>query len=137
MSIAHELVYRWSKVIDPEVNMDVITLGLVYDLEVDEENMRVKFKFKPTVPNCPIGHKLALEVYYAVAQDETIKEIEMEVTDYVYADQINQLIREIETERRKKYVKKEGADENAGESKKSGKQSEGNLSGDGGRGKKE
>ena len=119
MSIAHELIYRWSKVIDPEVGMDIITLGLVYDLDVDEDNMRVSFKFKPTVPNCPIGHKLALEAYYAVAQDETIREIDMEVTDYVYADQINQLIREIEMERRKKYVKKEEGADDAGESEKS------------------
>ncbi len=125
MSIAHELIYRWSRVIDPEVNMDVISLGLVYDLDVDEENMRVSFKFKPTVPNCPIGHKLALEVYYAVAQDETIREIDMEVTDYVYADQINQLIREIEMERRKKYVKEKGKGEshvekNEGDASKEG-----------------
>ena len=119
MSIAHELVYRWSKVIDPEVGMDIITLGLVYDLDIDEDNMRVSFKFKPTVPNCPIGHKLALEAYYAVAQDETIREIDMEVTDYVYADQINQLIREIETERRKKYAKNEKGVANAGKSKES------------------
>ena len=131
MSIQHELIYRWSKVIDPEVNMDVITLGLVYDLEVDEENMRVKFKFKPTVPNCPIGHKLALEVYYAVAQDETIREIDMEVTDYVYADQINTLIREIEKERRKKYVKNggdknaEGSKEDSGEGKRGSEGNEG------------
>ncbi len=107
MSIAHELIYRWSKIIDPEVGMDIISLGLVYDLEVDEERMEVSFKFKPTVPNCPIGHKLALETYYAIAKDETIREIDMKVTDYVYSDQINQLIREIEIERRKKFLKKE------------------------------
>ena len=129
MSLGHELIYRWSRVIDPEVNMDVITLGLVYDLEVDEENMRVSFKFKPTVPNCPIGHKLALEVYYAVAQDETIKEIDMEVTDYVYAEQINQLINEIEMERRKKYVKN-GGHEDAEKSEEDSEQGKGELQGD-------
>ncbi len=115
MSIAHELVYRWSKVIDPEVGMDIITLGLVYDLDVDEENMRVSFKFKPTVPNCPIGHKLALETYRVVAEDETIKAIDMVVTDYVYADQINQLIGEIETERRKKIALGGSGDAKEGE----------------------
>ncbi len=129
MSLGHELIYRWSRVIDPEVNMDILTLGLVYDLDVDDENMSVSFKFKPTVPTCPIGHKLALEVYYAVAQDETIREIDMEVTDYVYAEQINQLIEEIEMERRKKYVK-DGGNEDVEKSEKSGGQGEGKLQGD-------
>ena len=105
MGLAHELIYKWSKVIDPEVNMDVITLRLIYDLEVDDKNMTVEFKFKPTVPTCPIGHQLALQVYYEVAKDETINEINMLVTDYVYADKINMLINEIENERREKIKK--------------------------------
>jgi len=102
MGIAHELILRWSKVIDPEVNIDVITLKLIYDLDVDDKNMIVNFKFKPTVPTCPIGHQLALQVYYEVAKDDSIKEINMEITEYIYADKINILIKEIEEERRKK-----------------------------------
>lgn len=43
-------------VIDPELGIDIVSLGLVYGIEVDEEDVRVAMT--TTSPQCPMGEAL-------------------------------------------------------------------------------
>ena len=44
--------------LDPELGLDVVELGLVYRLEVDE-NGQVQVDLTMTTPACPLGEELA------------------------------------------------------------------------------
>jgi metal-sulfur cluster biosynthetic enzyme len=52
-------------VIDPEIGLDLVTLGLVYEVEPIENAVRVTFTL--TTPGCPMADILTQAVVHAVA----------------------------------------------------------------------
>jgi metal-sulfur cluster biosynthetic enzyme len=56
--VAEEEVYEaLEEVIDPELGLDFVSLGLVYDVEL--ENSDVYITFTLTTPACPIGPQVS------------------------------------------------------------------------------
>ena len=50
------------RVEDPEIGMDVLNLGLVYGLDLDEEKEEVHVDLSLTSPGCPFGPELIREI---------------------------------------------------------------------------
>ncbi len=95
MSLRDKIIEKLKTVVDPEVMQNVWDLKLVYDLEVDEEKQSVSFKFRPTVPQCPIGFQLAFAIKKALREIEDLKDIDMTVTDFIMADQANEYLKSV------------------------------------------
>ncbi|MBL7160409.1 MAG: metal-sulfur cluster assembly factor [Candidatus Aenigmarchaeota archaeon] len=61
---------------DPELDIDVVTLGLIYEVKVEGEKAKIKMTF--TSPFCPYGQALVEEVKQkAVAAG--VKDAEVEI----------------------------------------------------------
>lgn len=50
----HIVVESLKKIKDPELNLDIWTLGLVYDIEIKNEHA-ISFEITYTSPLCPFG----------------------------------------------------------------------------------
>ena len=63
---------------DPELNIDIWTLELIYDVKVEEDKVDIKMTF--TSPMCPYGPQLLEEVKTKVSEINGVKEAKVEVT---------------------------------------------------------
>ena len=93
MSLKERIMDKLKTIEDPEVHTDVLSLKLVYNVNIDEGKGIVSLKFKPTVPNCPIGIQLAINLKRELMVVEGVERINIEVTDFVMAEQANQYLR--------------------------------------------
>ena len=66
------------QVYDPDIGIDVVSLGLVYDIRVD--NSKVFVLFTLTFPGCPYADFLVQEVKDAVLVLSEVKEVEVKLT---------------------------------------------------------
>lgn len=65
-----------NSVMDPELHMSIMELGLVYNVEVDEDGV-VTVDMTLTSPACPIGPMLQGMVYHKVMDIEGIEDVEV------------------------------------------------------------
>jgi metal-sulfur cluster biosynthetic enzyme len=66
-----------SNVIDPELGLDFVELGLIYGVEVDGGDVRVTFTL--TTPGCPIGPQVNEQIEEFVGELEGVESVESEM----------------------------------------------------------
>ena len=68
-----------SNVIDPELGLDFVELGLVYEVEVAEGG-KVDVTFTLTSPGCPIGPQVSEQMKEYVGELEGVQEVHPHMT---------------------------------------------------------
>ena len=66
------------EVIDPELGVDIISLGLVYGLEVSGRSASVLLT--TTTPACPLGEYLSEEIRRVLMGGGAVDRVEVEIT---------------------------------------------------------
>ena len=61
------------EVIDPELGLDFVSLGLVYDVEIEGEEVFVTFTL--TTPACPIGPQVSEQMKEFVSEVEGVEKV--------------------------------------------------------------
>jgi len=73
MPTVEEVEEALTNVIDPELGLDFVELGLIYDIEVD--GPRVAVTFTLTAPGCPIGPQVSEQIEEFVSELEDVEEV--------------------------------------------------------------
>ncbi len=67
------------EVIDPELGLDFVELGLIYGVEVEGDGV-VKVTYTLTSPGCPIGPQVAEQIDEFVGDLDGVSEVQSEMT---------------------------------------------------------
>ncbi|HIE04611.1 MAG TPA: metal-sulfur cluster assembly factor [Candidatus Latescibacteria bacterium] len=91
--LRQEILERLKEVQDPELKMDVVSLGLIREVSVDEEG-KVNIVFRPTSPLCPLAFKIALDVKDAAEKVEGVRKVNVEAVNFLWTNQLNEFLKE-------------------------------------------
>jgi len=72
-----EVLEALSNVIDPELGLDFVELGLIYGVEINEGDVHVTFTL--TTPGCPIGPQVTEQIDEFVGEVEGVKSVSSEM----------------------------------------------------------
>ena len=63
---------------DPELNLDLVVLGLIYDIEIDEADVNVRMSL--TSPMCPVAAQIVEDATEAVRGVEGVENAKVQLT---------------------------------------------------------
>jgi metal-sulfur cluster biosynthetic enzyme len=73
MPSVEEVQEALTNVIDPELGLDFVELGLIYEIEVEDEDVYVTFTL--TSPGCPIGPQVSEQIEEFVSELDGVERI--------------------------------------------------------------
>ena len=78
MPTQEEVVEALRGVEDPELGMDIVDLGLLYDVDVD--GSKVKVTHSLTSMGCPAGPMIQEDIHRAASELPGVEDVEIELT---------------------------------------------------------
>jgi len=73
-----DVINKLSTVIDPDLNKDIVSMGMIKDLDLNSGNL--KFTLELTTPACPFNEEIEADVRKAIDELDGIKNLDMNVT---------------------------------------------------------
>ncbi len=64
---------------DPEIRMSIVDLGLIYNVEIDDEGY-IKILMTLTSPGCPLGPLIQGQAWASLSQLPGVKDVDVEIT---------------------------------------------------------
>ena len=78
MPSVDEVTDALTNVIDPELGLDFVELGLVYEVEVDDADVHITFTL--TSPGCPIGPQVSEQMKEFVSELDGVANVHPHMT---------------------------------------------------------
>ena len=77
MDLKNKIIDEIKKIYDPELPVNIYELGLIYDIKVDGDSVKVKMTL--TTPNCPVAESLPKEVKNSIMQVDGIEKVDLDL----------------------------------------------------------
>ena len=79
LQVEKDIVATLKNIYDPEIPVNIYDLGLIYNIEVDDEK-NVRIDMTLTAPNCPMADMLVEDVNQQVAKVKGVKSVNVILT---------------------------------------------------------
>lgn len=77
MLTKEEILNKLKTIIDPEIGINIVDLGLIYDLQIKDDNVAIKMTV--TAPHCPMRAYFLEKVKEEVKKIKGVKEAKVEL----------------------------------------------------------
>ena len=77
--VKKDIMEKLKQVIDPEMNMDLVSLGLIYNIKVEEKEKKAIIDMTFTTPTCPLGDMILEDVKFVLSQIKDLESIDINV----------------------------------------------------------
>jgi FeS assembly SUF system protein len=77
MDLREQVITEISKIYDPEIPVNIYELGLIYEVKVVENTVKIVMTL--TSPNCPVAESLPHEVKDIAMQVEGIENVDLDL----------------------------------------------------------
>lgn len=74
------IIERLKDVYDPEIPVNIYDLGLIYNVDIDEETSKANIIMTLTAPGCPVADVLVEDVKQAALAVENVSDADVELT---------------------------------------------------------
>ena len=77
MDLKEKVIAEIKKIYDPEIPVNIYELGLIYDININ--NSEVKVKMTLTSPNCPVAESLPKEVKDSILEIKEVSQVDLDL----------------------------------------------------------
>tara|TARA_B100001121_G_C18615571_1_gene586669 strand:- start:765 stop:1061 length:297 start_codon:yes stop_codon:yes gene_type:complete len=77
MDLKEKVIDEIKKIYDPEIPVNIYELGLIYNIEIIDTNVKIKMTL--TTPNCPVAESLPKEVKNSIMELDGVKNVELDL----------------------------------------------------------
>ena len=77
MDLREQVIDEIRKIYDPEIPVNIYELGLIYDVKVKENSVKIIMTL--TSPNCPVAESLPQDVKDSAMQVEGIEKVDLDL----------------------------------------------------------
>ena len=95
MSLIGKIEESLTRVIDPEMGMNVMRMKLVRDLKVDRDG-DVELTFRPSSVLCPLGFQLGINIKEAILRVPGVKSVQVHVDGFIHGEQLKKILEEMD-----------------------------------------
>ncbi|MFP4019858.1 MAG: metal-sulfur cluster assembly factor [Bacteroidales bacterium] len=78
LNLESKIMQVLKEVYDPEIPVNVYDLGLIYNIDVDDNN-NVEIRMTLTAPNCPIADDILQEVHDKVKDIKEVQDVDVQL----------------------------------------------------------
>ncbi len=75
-----KIIAALRSVFDPEIPVNIYDLGLIYNLNINEQSGDVNILMTLTSPNCPVAEDMPMQVQEAVSLVDGVGAVKVELT---------------------------------------------------------
>ena len=65
------------QVFDPEIPINVVDLGLIYDVNINQSNVTIEMTL--TAPGCSVGPYIAQQAEWAISEIDEVENVQVEM----------------------------------------------------------